>query len=163
MAEDTYDYLLKAAKGDYDEGALKYGASGFSKIAGGMINYSSLKTEAAQLKTQALSIEQQARERANLIREQFIEAMGAYQLNAAQRGISVGSMSVRNNLENSAANLSNDIAKDKRNASMKANALRAQAKIAKIQGKYEMFNQFIEGGEDLAKSAAIKYMSGGMA
>lgn len=163
MAEDTYDYLLKAAKGDYDEGALKYGASGFSKIAGGMINYSSLKTEAAQLKTQALSIEQQARERANLIREQFIEAMGAYQLNAAQRGISVGSMSVRNNLENSAANLSNDIAKADRSAKLQANALRAQAKIKKIQGKYEMFNQFIEGGEDLAKSAAMAYVSGGMA
>lgn len=156
-----YDYLLKAARGDYNESALKYGASGFSKIAGGFINYGALKTDAAQLRTQATSIEQQARERANLIREQFVEAMGAYQMNAAQRGISVGSMSVRSNLENSAVNLSKDIAKDKRNARMKANALRTQAKIAKIQGKYDMFNQFVEGGEDIAKSVAMASLGGG--
>lgn len=153
MEEDRFEYLFKAAQDDYDRSAWNYSASGFSRSAGEFINYGALRADASQLRTQALSVEQQARERANLIREQFVEAMGAYQMNAAQRGISVGSGSVRSNVENSAVNLSKDIAKDKRNARMKANALRAQAKISDIGAKYSM----ISGIADTIGSLASAY------
>lgn len=162
MADQDYDYLLKSAQREYKMSALEYGASGFSQIAGGIINYGALRTDASQLKTEAASIELQAKERANLIREQFIEAMGAYQMNAAQRGVSVGSMSVRDNIENSAVNLGKDIAKAERNATMQANALRAQAKIAKIRGKYSMISDIASGIGSLASSYGMYSIGSGV-
>lgn len=155
-----YDYLFKSAEDDYNRSSYEYAASGFSKIAGGYINYGALKADAAQLQTEAKSIELQAKERANIIRQQFIEAAGAYQMNAAQRGISVGSMSVRSNLENSAIDMGKDIAKMDRSARLKANALRAQAKIAKIGGKYGMIADAFQGISDLASSFATSGMGG---
>lgn len=149
---EDYSYLFKGAKEEYDKSAVEYAASGFSKIAGGIINYNALKADAAQLKTEANSIELQAKERANMIRQQFIEAAGAYQLNAAQRGISIGSMSVRDNLEHSAGAMGEDIRKMEKSAELKANALRSQAKIAKIRGKYGMLQSFVEGANDIYKS-----------
>lgn len=156
-----FSYMLKEAMGDYNKSAAEYAASSFSKLAGGIINYNALKADAAQLKTEASNIELQAKERANILRQQFVEAMGAYQMNAAQRGISVGSMNVRSNIEGSAMSMGEDIAKAERNAAMKASALRTQAKIQKIRGKYQMFQSIIDSGEDAYKAGQKAMIMGG--
>lgn len=160
MAEE-YSGLFKSAQDEYNKSATEYAASSFSKLVGGFINYDALKADAAQLKTEASNIELQAKERANILRQQFVEAMGAYQMNAAQRGISVGSMNVRSNLEGSAMSMGEDIAKAERNAAMKASALRTQAKIAKIRGKYQMFQNIIDSGEDAYKAGQKMFMAMG--
>ena len=157
-----FSYMLKEAMEEYTKSSMEYAASGFSKMAGGIINYNALKADAAQLKTEANSIELQAKERANMIRQQFIEAAGAYQLNAAQRGISIGSMSVRDNLEHSAGAMGEDIRKMEKSAELKANALRSQAKIAKIRGKYGMLQSFVEGGKDFYKAGEKAMIMGAM-
>ena len=140
---DTTDYsgingLIDMASSQYKLSALSGGASAFAKIASAGMNYQALQTNAAALKVQANSIELQARQRANMLREQFIGAIGSYQFSAANRGVSVGSGSVRDNIESSAISLGKDIQSAKQVAQMQANALRTQAKVAKLQAKSEL-------------------------
>lgn len=105
--------------------------STFSSLAGSLINYGALRTDAASLYVQAGEVQVQAKQRANQLREQFINATGSYMLGAAQRGIAVQSGSVKSNIERSAENLGKDIDTMQRNADMKSLALSTQANIAK--------------------------------
>jgi hypothetical protein len=150
--EDNYGIngLLDMASTDYKLSSLAGGASAFAQMAGGMMDYSALKTNAAALKVQANNIELQAQQRANILREQFIGAIGSYQFSAANRGVSVGSGSVRQNIESSAIGLGKDIQKAQRVAQMQASALRTQAKLAKIQGKTAMVTGILGGISSLA-------------
>ena len=80
-----------------------------------------------------------------MLREQFIGAIGSYQMNAAQRGVSVGSGSVRDNIESSAMSLGNDINTLKKSAQLQADAIRTQAKVAKWQGKSALVSGVLSG------------------
>lgn len=121
-------------------------ASGFASAIGSMIDYQALKGELSNYRIQADQIELQAKQRANQLREQFLGAVGSYTANASQRGISVASGSVRQNIESSAMSLARDIQRQDRNARMQAQTLRQQAKVYQKQGKAKMYGT-------LAKSA----------
>lgn len=142
--------LLDMASSQYKWSALAGGASAFAQIAGGMMDYKALQTNAAAMKVQANSIELQAKQRANMLREQFISAIGSYQFSAANRGVSVGSGSVQKNIESSAISVGKDIQNAKKVAAMQASALRTQAKVAKLQSKTAMVSGIVGGIGSLA-------------
>ena len=110
--------------------------STFSNYAGSMIDYSALKTDAAGLYVSAGQVELQAKQRANQLRQQFIQSAGAYMMGAANRGIAVQSGSVQANLNRSSENLGKDIQRMQNNAAIQARALRSQAEIARVKAKY---------------------------
>lgn len=148
----TKDEILKQ---QYYDAAMSSLSSGFSRIAGSYIDYAALKTDASQLMTQASNVELVAAQRANLLRENFIGALGNYKMSAAQRGVSVTSGSVVSNIASSSEDIGRDIQKGDTEAKMQANALRTQADIAKIRGK----NKFVTGMLGAAGSFAGAYKS----
>lgn len=129
--------LLKLADFKQFSGTSKSLAGDFSNIAGALINYSALKGDIRNYNIQANNVELAAKQQANQIRQQYIQAAANYSYNAARRGISVNSASVRSNLEVSAEAMGKDIQRLEQNAYLEANALRAKAKIAKTYGKAE--------------------------
>lgn len=137
METDNYGIngLIDMASSNYKLSAMSGGAGAFAQIASAGMNYQALKTNATALKIQANDIELQAKQRANILREQFIGAIGTYQFSAAQRGVSVGSGSVRQNIESSAISMGKDIQNAEKVAQMQASALRTQAKVQNLQAK----------------------------
>jgi hypothetical protein len=144
-------YSGQASSAGQTSGVLSL-ASSFAGIIGSMIDYDTLKRDSVNYEIQADEVELQAKQRANQLREQFNQAAGSYQVSAAQRGIDIKSGSVRSNLESSAINLGKDIQKESENAAMKAKGLRTQAKIARKQGKAQMYGQIASGIMDMAKT-----------
>lgn len=144
MAFD-YSGLLELAGDNYKWSAYAGAAGAFAQMASAGMNYQALQTNAAALKAQANSVELQAQQKANMLREQFIGAVGAYQMNAAQRGVSVGSGSVRDNIEGSAMSLGKDIQTMKRNSQLQADAIRTQAKVAKFQSRSALVSGMLSG------------------
>ena len=142
--------LIDMASSQYKLAAMSGGASAFAQMASAGMNYQALKTNAAALKIQANDIELQAKQRANFLREQFIGAIGSYQLGAAQRGVSVGSGSVRQNIESSAISVGKDIQRAEKVAQMQASALRAQAKVKRLQAQSELVGGILTGIGSLA-------------
>jgi hypothetical protein len=125
----------QTAKGyNYAAGGAGLG-SVFSNFAASMIDYSTLRTDSASLYVQAGEVQLQAKQRANQLREQFINAASSYMFGAAQRGIAVQSGSVKSNLEHSAGNLGKDIDTMGKNAKLKALQLATQANIARDKAK----------------------------
>lgn len=136
---------------------LQYGAglaSSFSSMAGSIIDYASLRTDATNLKIQAGTVELQAKQRANQLRQQFIESAGAYMFGAAQRGIAVQSGSVQANLQRSSEALGKDIQTMSQNASLQAKAYRTQAKIAKAKARAGLVSGIASGIGGIALSTA---------
>ena len=109
--------------------------STFSNLAGTLIDYSALKTDASNLYISAGQVELQAKQRANQLREQFIQSAGSYMMSAANRGVAVQSGSVQSNLERSAENLGKDINRMERNAALQASAYITQAEIARQKAR----------------------------
>ena len=126
--------------------------STFSNLAGSFIDYGTLRTDAASLYVQAGEVQLQAKQRANQLRQQFINATGSYMFGAAQRGVAVQSGSVQSNLENSAINLGKDIDKMERNADMKALQLATQANIAKKKANAMMRTGYANAIGGIAQS-----------
>ena len=150
---EEYD-LISMSSNKYKMSGITGFGSAFASMAGSFLNYQALKTEAMQLGVQAINIELQAQQQANMLREQFISNVGAYQYSAARRGISVGSGSVISNIESSAMNLGEDIRQLSNNAKMKSSALRAQEKIIKERAKTQMLSGIAGGISGLAKSVS---------
>lgn len=151
--------LLDLASSQYKMSAMAGGAGAFAQMASSQMDYSALQTNAYALQVQANSIELQAKQRANMLREQFVSAIGSYQFGAANRGVSVGSGSVRQNIESSAISLGKDIQSQQKVAQMQANALRSQASIAKMQAKSARVSGILSGISSLS-SAVLSYATG---
>ena len=117
----------------YGQSAQQSAAGAFAQAMGGMINYESLRVDAYSAKVQANNIELQAKERANMLRERYNNAVGNTMFGATMRGGRVTSGSVRGNIESSAKNLGEDIRKTDLNASMAASSMRTKAKMLKHQ------------------------------
>lgn len=132
-------------------------ASSFADVAGSFVDYSTLIGNAADYYIQAGNVELQAKERANMLRQQYISAAGNYIQNAAMRGINVNSGSVRSNLESSAINMGQDIQTMNKNAKMQAKALRSQAKISDIAAKGSMLSGVFGGISSMSGSVASYY------
>lgn len=145
---------------------IQYGAglaSSFSGMAGSIIDYSALRTDARNLNIQAGTVELQAKQRANQLRQQFIESAGAYMFGAAQRGIAVQSGSVQANLQRSSEALGKDIQTMQQNAALQAGAYRAQAKIAKIKARAGLVSGIANGIGGIALNTAGLMGTGGSA
>lgn len=153
--------LSKEQAADYQKlsGGLTM-AQGFSQIVGSFADYSLLKANISNYYAQANSILLQAKESANQLRQQYIQAAGNYEFGAAQRGISVKSGSVRSNLEQSAINIGKDVSKMQSNAQMQAQTLRQQAKMQKHAGKAKMYQGLTSGVMNIA-SGGISYATAG--
>lgn len=132
-------------------------AGDFSNIAGSFINYNALKSDLKNSMLQADNVELAAKQRANQIREQFIQSAASYSFNAARRGISVNSASVKSNIQNSAETLGKDIQTMSQNAKLQANAMRTQAKIAQIYGKAQHKAQITNSIASMANSGLKMY------
>ena len=142
MTNEQYQNLIDLANANQDKAntyqTIQYGAglaSSFSSMAGSFIDYATLRTDAANFNIQAGNVELQAKQRANQLRQQFIDAAGSYMFGAAQRGIAVKSGSVQANLQRSAEALGKDIQTEQQNALLQAGAYKAQAKIAKAKAR----------------------------
>ena len=144
-------FLTQASDYGKQEGALTM-ASSFAEAVGSIIDYSALKGELSNYRIQADQIELQAKQRANQLREQFLGAVGSYTANASQRGISVASGNVRQNIESSAMSLGKDIQRQDKNARMQAQTLRQQAKVYQKQGKAKMYGTLAKSTIDIAKA-----------
>jgi hypothetical protein len=145
--------LLNLAEFKQFSGTPKSLAGDFSNIAGVLINYSALKGDIRNYNIQANNVELAAKQQANQIRQQYIQAAANYSYNAARRGISVNSASVRSNLEGSAEAMGKDIQRLEQNAYLEANALRAKAKIAKTYGKAERNRELTKSATNIFTTA----------
>lgn len=145
--------LLNLAEFKQFSGTSKSLAGDFSNIAGVLINYSALKGDIRNYNIQANNVELAAKQQANQIRQQYIQAAANYSYNAARRGISVNSASVRSNLEGSAEAMGKDIQRLEQNAYLEANALRAKAKIAKTYGKAERNRELTKSATNIFTTA----------
>ena len=153
--------LIKMANANQSEAnrwqKIQYGAglaSSFSSMAGSIIDYAALCTDARNLNIQAGTVELQAKQRANQLRQEFINSAGAYMFGAAQRGIAVQSGSVQANLQRSSEALGKDIQKMSQNASLQASAYRAQAKIAKAKARAGLVSGIANGIGGIALNTA---------
>ena len=149
---DDYSQLLTLAGENYKTSAGYSAAGAFADMIGAQLNYSALKTEYGQLKVQASNIELQAKQQANILRDQFLNSVGSYQFGAAQRGISVGSGSVQQNIMSSSENLGRDIQRIQQNANMQASALRTQAQIMKNRATLNRNLSLVKGATSLLGS-----------
>ena len=145
--------LLNLADFKQFSGTSKSLAGDFSNIAGALINYSALKGDIRNYYIQANNVELAAKQQANQIRQQYIQTAANYSYNAARRGISVNSASVRSNLEGSAEAMGKDIQRLEQNAYLEANALRAKAKIAKTYGKAERNRELTKSATNIFTTA----------
>lgn len=138
------DSLVSLAKTKEGQAYNKSLAGDFSNIVGSFIDYNALKMDLKNYGLQAQNVELAAKQQANQIRQQYLQTAANYSYNAARRGISVNSASVRSNLEGSAEAMGRDIQRLDQNAHLEANALRTKAKIAKIYGKAEHNRQLTD-------------------
>lgn len=152
MTNRQYQNLIDLANANQSKAdtyqTIQYGAglaSSFSSMAGSFIDYATLRTDAANLNIQAGTVELQAKQRANQLRQQFINAAGSYMFGAAQRGIAVKSGSVQANLQRSAEALGKDIQTEQQNALLQAGAYKAQAKIAKAKARAGLASGIAKG------------------
>lgn len=145
--------LLNLAEFKQFSGTSKSLAGDFSNIAGALINYSALKGDIKNYYIQADNVELAAKQQANQIRQQYLQTAANYSYNAARRGISVNSASVRSNLEGSAEAMGRDIQRLEQNAYLEANALRAKAKIAKTYGKAERNREITKSATNIFSTA----------
>lgn len=151
------DSLIALAENKEKAANYKSLAGDFSNIVGSFINYNALKSDLKNLGIQASNVELAAKQQANQIRQQYIQTAANYSYNAARRGISVNSASVRSNLEGSAEAMGKDIQRISQNAYLEANALRTKAKIAKIYGKAEHNRQLTDSLVNIIGTGAKMY------
>lgn len=174
MAED----LITLSKEKYDKagvyGDISYSsgmASLFTKGMGAILDYSALKQDlknydlqvkGTELATQ--SVENQALQIANKLRQQYIEDAGNYVYNAARRGVDVSSGSVQSNLRKTSEELGKNVQDinrnkeiEKKNLEMQKVALQAEKKIKKYQARAGLAMT----GLDLGIQGAMKMATAG--
>ena len=156
-----YTSLINIGKEKEATSNSKSLAGDFSNIVGSYINYRALKSDLKNLGIQASNVELAAKQQANQIRQQYIQAASNYAYNAARRGVSVNSASVRSNLEGSAMAMGQDIQRLSQNASVEASALRNQAKVLKAYGRAEMARQISGSINSMAETGAKMFALGG--
>ena len=144
-----YEYLDSDTRGlisdKYKNSGLMTMASGFAQAVSGYIDYNALKIEAMGYGTSAMSVELQAEQQANLLRKQYIEAVGNVTYGAAARGVKTTSGNVRANIERSAEEVNKDIQTNRENAQMAAREYRLQARIAKRNAKSSLVSGLASG------------------
>lgn len=158
---EQYQTLIDMAKDQQQRAdnlkTISYGsslASSFSNMAGSFIDYAALRTDARNFNIQAGNVELQAKQRANQLRQQFIEASSSYMFNAAQRGVAVQSGSVQADLQRSSQALGKDIQTMEQNAGLQASALRTQGKIARAKARAGLVSGIAGGISNIALSTA---------
>jgi hypothetical protein len=154
--------IISQAMSDQNKANRKDLAGDFANIVGSFIDYSALKRDLRNTYLEADNVQLQAKQQANQIRQQYLQAAGNYQYTAARRGIDVNSASVRSNLEGSAEAMGKDIQRLEENAYVKSQALRAQAGIAKQYGKAQHIRN-ITGSIMSAGETLVKMYGGGAA
>lgn len=161
LSDEQYQNLISMANANQQKAdnlkAISYGsslASSFSSMAGSFIDYQTLRTDARNFNVQAGNVELQAKQRANQLRQQFIDASSTYMFNAAQRGVAVQSGSVQANLRRSAESLGRDVQTMQQNAALEASSLKAQAKIAKAKARSQLVSGIAGGISNIALSTA---------
>ena len=155
------DSLVSLAKTKEGQAYNKSLAGDFSNIVGSFIDYNALKMDLKNYGLQAQNVELAAKQQANQIRQQYLQTAANYSYNAARRGISVNSASVRSNLEGSAEAMGRDIQRLDQNASVKASALRNQAKVLKAYGRAEMVRNVTGSIMNMAETGAKMVALGG--
>lgn len=177
MAED----LIELAKEKYDKsdeyGRTAYAtgmASLFTQGMGSILDYSSLKQDLKNYNLQVkgvglstLSVDVQATQMANRLRQQYIEAAGNYAYNAARRGVAVSSGSVQAGLRKGAEDVGEAVQTigrnaeiEKKNLEMQKVALKAQQKIEKHQARANLAMSAINLGLQGAMLASMGAGSG---
>lgn len=139
----------KEATALYNRSKLLDTASGFAGIGSSMMDYSLMNIKSDFQQNVASSIELQAKERANLLRERFLESAGNAVTTAAMRGQKVGTGSIARNLEQSSIDLGKDISKMEENALARANLMRTQSSINKKAATGNLVSGLMMGGSKI--------------
>ena len=155
--KDTQKY----AQFQQQKAGYKSLAGDFSNIVGSFIDYSVLKRDLRNYYIQADNVQLQAKQQANQIREQYIQAASNYAYSAARRGVDVNSANVRQNLEGSAEAMGKDIQRLEENAYVKASSLRNQAKVEKAYAKAALVRNVTGSIMSMGETAAKMAMMGG--
>lgn len=136
--------------------SLISGAGALSELLIPNIDMQLLGYQADMKNLMADSIETQAIQNANILKQQFARNVGGFLAGATRRGISTSSGSVQENIELSARDLGDDIQGMKSAAKQKSKALKLEAKMEKSllkaqQTKSNVGNMFdfIKSGVDL--------------
>lgn len=103
-----------------------------------MINYSMLQDTATYKEMQADALEVKVQEQINMMRESFLESVGAYQAQVATRGFKVGEGTAKDMVEQSAIAMGEDVQKAKKNVEYKKKMARASAKIDRANATAQM-------------------------
>jgi Zn-dependent protease with chaperone function len=103
------------------------------------INVAVLRDTARYRELEADALQLKVEQEANLIREQFLQSVGAFQAQGARRGFKVGEGDIQKNIETSAENLSEDIQTARGSAKNKAEQLRNSAsRLKQGASNYEL-------------------------
>ena len=117
----------------------------FSEMVAPDIDYDVLQLTASQKELQADNLELQVEQQANLLREQFLEAVGTAQYGAARRGVKLGEGDIQKDIEQSSGEVGKDIQTARDTAEYKAGSLRRGAKrlksASKIQAEYSHYGR----------------------
>ncbi len=118
------------------------------------IDYDILQLSAEQKEIEADNLVLQVEQEANLLREEFIQAVGSAQYGAARRGVKVGVGDVQQNIEESAGAVGKDIQTIRENTEFQAGQLRSKGKRLKTAAKYQKqiggYQRFAKGVTTLA-------------
>jgi len=104
-----------------------YAFKAYQDLVAPDIDYDILNIQAEAKELRAEYIKNQVEEEANMIRQEFNEAIGAAQHAAARRGVKVGEGNVAQNIEKSSKAMGEDVQTMRENAEFKAQQLGAQA------------------------------------
>ena len=125
----------------------------FSEMNAPDIDYDVLQLTATQKELQADNLELQVELRANMLREQFLEAVGTAQHGAARRGVKLGEGDIQKDIEQSSGEVGKDIQTARESAKFKADSSRREAKrlrsAAKYQAEYSHYGRIGSFGKGL--------------
>ena len=138
MANESQTLIDKKTQDLYKQSAIQSGASAFSTLMGGYINYATLNTDAYASEVEANQVELNAKEKANALRERYLSSAGNMLFASTMRGGRSSSGSIQKNLEMSAKALNEDTANVERTGQAKAKAMRIKASLEKTRAKSEL-------------------------
>ena len=143
MANESQTLIDAKTQDLYKQSAIQSGASAFSTLMGGYINYATLKTDAYASEVEANQIELNAKEKANALREKYLQGAGNAIFASTMSGGRSSSGSVQKNLEMSAKALSEDTANVERAGQAKAKAMRIKASLEKTKANSELVGSIL--------------------
>jgi len=129
---------------------------GLSGLMSADVDYNILQRQANQKELEADNLDVQIEQQANMLRQQFIKAVGSATYGGARRGVKVGEGNLAQDIEQSAINVDKDIQTGRENVAFKKNILKSQARQLRStasatadMNRLDNFEKFITGASSM--------------